>query len=174
MASFIAAAYFNKALLASGIAAIIIGLIATTKNKERSILVFLAMLLGLFDLIFVLGELLFLHWNHFSREVMNMRITILPKTSLGWWSVGLCVVSILFFALFTILLGSGPDYNMPLAYALTAVLTGISVAGFVTGLLGIMKRKERSIIVFVAMAISLYSLISGLIGGATALLGLQK
>jgi hypothetical protein len=61
MASFIAAAYFNKALLASGIAALIIGLIATIKNKERSILVFLAMLLGLFGLIFVLGELLFLH-----------------------------------------------------------------------------------------------------------------
>ncbi len=103
-----------------------------------------------------------------------MRISILPKTSMGWWSVGLCIVSILFFALFTVLLGSGPDYNMPLAYALTAVLTGISVAGFVTGLLGIMKRKERSIIVFVAMAISLYSLISGLIAGVTSLLGLAK
>ena len=61
MASFIAAAYFNKALLALGIAALIIGLIATIKNKERSILIFLAMLLGLFDLVFVLGELLFLH-----------------------------------------------------------------------------------------------------------------
>ncbi len=99
-----------------------------------------------------------------------MRITVLPKTSLGWWSVGLCVASILFFALFVVILGPGPDYNMPLAYTLTVVLTGISVAAFVIGLLSIMKRKERSILVFVAMAIGLYSLV----GGATSLLGLQK
>jgi hypothetical protein len=99
-----------------------------------------------------------------------MRISILPKSLLGWWSVGLCVASILFFALFVVILGPGPDYNMPLAYTLTVVLTGISVAAFVIGLLSIMKRKERSILVFVAMAIGLYSLI----GGATSLLGLQK
>ncbi len=99
-----------------------------------------------------------------------MRISILPKTSLGWWSVGLCVASILFFALFVVILGPGPDYNMPLAYTLTVVLTGISIAAFVTGLLSIMKRKERSILVFVAMAIGLYSLV----GGVTSLLGLQK
>ena len=99
-----------------------------------------------------------------------MRIGILPKTPLGWWSVGLCVATILFFALFVVILGPGPDYNMPLAYTLTVVLTGISVAAFVIGLLSIMKRKERSILVFVAMAIGLCSLI----GGATSLLGLQK
>ena len=60
VASFIAA-YFNMVLIISGITALIIGLIATIKNKERSILVFLAILLGLFDLIFVLGEFLFPH-----------------------------------------------------------------------------------------------------------------
>ena len=101
---------------------------------------------------------------------MNMRISVLPKTSLGWWSVGLCVASILFFALFVVIMGPGPDYNMPLAYTLTAVLTGIAVAAFVTGLISIMKRKERSILVFVAMVIGLYSLI----GGAVSLLGLAK
>jgi hypothetical protein len=99
-----------------------------------------------------------------------LRFSILPKTSLGWWSVGLCVASILFFALFVVILGPGPDYNMPLAYTLTGVLTGISVAAFVTGLISFMKRKERSILIFVAMTIGLYSLIRG----ATSLFGLQK
>ena len=99
-----------------------------------------------------------------------MRISILPKSLLGWWSVGLVVASILFFVLFQVILGPGPDYNMPLAYTLTIVLTGIAVAAFVTGLISIIKSKERSILVFVAMAIGLYSLI----GGTTALLGLQK
>jgi hypothetical protein len=73
-----------------------------------------------------------------------MRITILPKTSLGWWSVGLCAVSIIFFALFVVILGPGPDYNMALVYSSTAFLAGIAVASFVTGLIGSTKRKERS------------------------------
>jgi len=105
-----------------------------------------------------------------SEEVMNVQITILPKSLLGRWSVGLVVASILFFVLSQVILGPGPDYNMPLAYTLTIVLTGIAVAALVTGLISIIKSKERSILVFVAMAIGLYSLI----GGTTGLLGLQK
>jgi hypothetical protein len=41
-----------------------------------------------------------------------MRITILPKSVLGWRSVGLVVANILLFALFEEVLGPGPDYNM--------------------------------------------------------------
>ena len=99
-----------------------------------------------------------------------MRISILPKSLLGWWSVGLVVANILFFVLSQVILGPGPDYNMALAYTLTIVATGIAVAAFVTGLISIIKSKERSILVFVAMAIGLYSLI----GGTVSLLGLAK
>ncbi len=99
-----------------------------------------------------------------------MRITILPKSPLGWWSVGLAAANIVLFVLAQVILGPGPDYNMPLSYALTTVAAGIAVAAFVTGIVSIMKGKERSILVFVAMAIGLY----GLIGGIVALLGLAK
>lgn len=99
-----------------------------------------------------------------------MRISILPKSLLGWWSVGLVVASVLFFVLSQVILGPGPDYNMALAYALTAILTGIAVAAVVTGLISIIKKKERSILVFVAMVIGLYSLV----GGIGSLLGLAK
>ena len=99
-----------------------------------------------------------------------MRITILPKSVLGWWSIGLVVASIVFMELSEAILYSGPDYNMALAYTLTIVLTGTAVAAFVTGLISIIKGKDRSILVFVAMAISLYSLI----GGTASLLGLAK
>jgi hypothetical protein len=59
---------------------------------------------------------------------------------------------------------------MPLAYTLTIVLAGIAGAAFVTGLVSIIKRKERSIIVFFTTFIGLYSLI----GGIVSLLGLAK
>jgi tellurite resistance protein TehA-like permease len=45
----------------SGIAAFITALISIIKSKERSILVFLAAVVGLFCLFFVLGEFLFPH-----------------------------------------------------------------------------------------------------------------
>jgi hypothetical protein len=101
---------------------------------------------------------------------MNMRITILPKTPLGWWSVGLVVANILFFVLSQVVLGPGPDYNMALAYALTAIAMGIAVAAFITGLISMIKSKERSILVFLSTAIGLYSLM----GGIVSLLGLAK
>ncbi len=99
-----------------------------------------------------------------------MRISILPKSLLGWWSVGLVVANVLFFVLSQVILGSGPDYNMALAITLTIVAMCIAVATFVTGFISIVKGKERSILVFVAMAIGLYSLI----GGTISLLGLAK
>ncbi len=99
-----------------------------------------------------------------------MRISILPKAALSWWSVGLVLASLLLFVVSQAILGLGPDFNMPLAYGLTAVLAAIAVAAFVTGLISVIRRKERSIIVFLAMAISLYSLI----GGTVAVLGLAK
>ena len=97
-----------------------------------------------------------------------MRITILPKTSLGRWSIGLGVAWILFFVLSEVVLGSGPNYSMALAIALTIVDTGIAVAAFMTGLISIIKSKERSALVFLTTAIGLY----GLIGGIGSLFGL--
>ena len=44
-----------------GISSLVIGLIGITISKDRSILVFLASILGLFVLIFVLGEIIFPH-----------------------------------------------------------------------------------------------------------------
>ncbi|MBI2670751.1 hypothetical protein HYX18_02130 [Candidatus Woesearchaeota archaeon] len=45
----------------SGILAFFTGIISIVKSKERSVLVFLATAIGLFVLIFVLGEFLFPH-----------------------------------------------------------------------------------------------------------------
>lgn len=99
-----------------------------------------------------------------------MKITILPKTHFGWWSIGLVLISILFFIASEIILGPGPDYNMGLAYVLTAIVEVIAVAAFITGLISIIREKERSILVFVAVVVSIYSLI----GGIASLLGLAK
>lgn len=58
----------------------------------------------------------------------------------------MAVASVVLFVLAEVILGLRPDYNMALEYALTAILTGIAVAAFVTGLISIVKKKERSIL----------------------------
>ena len=97
-----------------------------------------------------------------------MRICIRPKSTLGRWSIGLAIAVITLFVLAQGILGSGPDYDMSLAVTLTTILIGIAIAAFVTGLVGIIKSKERSIFVFVTTAIGLYTMI----GGSASLLGL--
>jgi hypothetical protein len=94
----------------------------------------------------------------------------MPKSASGWWSVGLVIASLVLFVLFSVLLGQGPSYNMALAYALTIVIACVSAALFAAGLIGIIKSKERSVLVFVAMVVGLYTLF----GCITGLLGLQK
>jgi nitrate reductase gamma subunit len=90
------------------------------------------------------------------KEVRNMRITILPKTPLGWWSVGLVIALIVFFAV----LPEDPDAEFRTLDRVLAIgFAGISGAAFVTGLVGIIKRRARSVLVFLTTAIGLFALI---------------
>jgi len=91
-----------------------------------------------------------------------VHISILPKTSLGRWSVGLAIANILFFVLAEVLTGFeqfGPGSNLVLAVALTIILASMSGAAFITGLISMIKRKERCVFVFVSTALGLYFLI---------------
>ena len=87
---------------------------------------------------------------------MNMRISVLPKTSMGRWSVGLAAVIILLLVLGIVLGGLGilnvPSGSVELRTVFPVV--GISdIGSLVTGLLSIMKSKERSILAFVVVVV---------------------
>jgi hypothetical protein len=87
------------------------------------------------------------------KEITNMRITILPKTPLGWWSVGLVVAIIVLFIFV-------PEVaNRPLDVAASSGFACLAGAALVTGLISIIKNKERSILLFLTMAIGLFALI---------------
>jgi hypothetical protein len=96
-----------------------------------------------------------------------VNITILPKKYLGKWSIGLTAAFILLFALADVLFGfsePGPE-SIP-SSAITATICMAIVAGsaFITGLISIIKRKERSILVMFGMVISLWVGLLGAIG----------
>ena len=93
-----------------------------------------------------------------------MRITILPKTSLGRWSVSLAAGFILVVVL-TILLGPKTcnvlEFNSG-SIELRIMFVALCITGIgtlVTGLIGIIKSKERSLLTFLALLVGLFTLL---------------
>jgi len=87
-----------------------------------------------------------------------VRISILPKTSVGRWSVSLAAVFILLSILLPVLTRLGGV--SPLVGLILGVAFGISgIGALVTGLISIIGNKERSILVFVAVIAGLFALI---------------
>ena len=83
---------------------------------------------------------------------------------MGKWSIGLIIAFFLFFAVFWIFIAlgqrGGDTYFSNLALAMPSLLSGVSgVFAFLTGLIGVIRNRERSILVFLAMLIGLFVLL---------------
>jgi hypothetical protein len=101
-----------------------------------------------------------------------MKSALWPKTTLGKWSVGLGVAGFLLFVVFFIEVALGfrggdtldfSDFSQILP-GIPIMLAGVSfISAMVTGIIGIVKYKERNILVFLAAAAGLFVLL--LVGG---------
>jgi hypothetical protein len=94
----------------------------------------------------------------------NMKIDFLPKTRLGTWSVWLIVLFLLFFKIFQFFVISGQrggeTFFSNLTLAVPILLAGISgIASFFVGTAAIIKRKERSVFVFLSTVMGLFILL---------------
>jgi len=83
---------------------------------------------------------------------------------MGRWSIGLTITLFLFFVLFQLLVASGQrggeTFFSNLALTIPILLAGISgVSVFITGIIGIIKSKERSVFVFLTTMIGFLVLI---------------
>ena len=93
-----------------------------------------------------------------------MQVHFKPKTKLGKRSAWLIVAFAVSMASFGILLASGqrggdtffsnPILTIPVLIAATS-----GIAAFITGIISIVRRKERSISVYVAVAFGLITLV---------------
>jgi len=88
-----------------------------------------------------------------------MRISILPKTSLGKWSTGLIIAAFIMPVVFIIemVLNSWSGmWSVVIPIILGAVF---AFSSMVIGIIGIVKSKERSILVFIATVLGAFALI---------------
>ena len=96
-----------------------------------------------------------------------MKLHFMPKTALGKWSVALIVAFIVLLVSFQILVASGQrggeTFFSALILTVPILIAGISgVSAFVTGLIGVIRSRERSISVYLAVTIGLLVLLWGL------------
>ena len=87
----------------------------------------------------------------------------MPKTRLGKWSVGFIIAFFLLFAIFLLFAVSGQlggdTFTILSAPAILLLLAGIcGISSFFTGVVSIIKNKERSVLVLLATAIGFYVL----------------
>jgi hypothetical protein len=116
------------------------------------------------------------HWQN-SRsleEMSNMRITILPKTAFGWWSIVLLVA--LFFLGFAAEGIIGPEgigrYPTVLRAGVVWALVAMAAASVVTGLYGILRKKNGAILVFVSTALGLAFTVLLIVAAVQTMMGL--
>jgi hypothetical protein len=88
----------------------------------------------------------------------------LPQTLLGKWSVGLIISFLLLFVLAQIIVATGQrggdTFFSNLAISIPMLLAAIcAAAAFFTGIIAIIKSKERSIPVFLTTLMGLFVLI---------------
>ena len=88
----------------------------------------------------------------------------MPKTRQGKWSAWLMVAFIVFFGLFFIFMASGQrggaTFFSNLWLTVPILLAGISgISAFFTGIIGVIKDRERSVLVYLAILIGLIVLL---------------
>ena len=98
----------------------------------------------------------------------GMAISILPRSSLGWWSVGLAIAFCLGSrcrdgAAWRRSARCGLQSELWLS-VLKIVFIGVSGASFVAGLISVIKRKEPSVLVLAGMLITLWLGLIGMVG----------
>jgi cytochrome bd-type quinol oxidase subunit 2 len=99
------------------------------------------------------------------HQEYNSTVSIVykPRTTLGNWSVRLIVISILFFLVLAAFIASGQrggdTFFSNLSLALPMLIAAIlAVCAFFTGILSIIKNRERAVFVFISTVIGSFVL----------------
>ena len=93
------------------------------------------------------------------------RVTVLPKSVPGKWSLGLIVAFFLLYGLFmfmVVVLGQrgGDTFFSNLYLTIPGLLMAASgIAAFFAGIFGVIRKRERAILVFVSTAIGFFILL---------------
>lgn len=87
-----------------------------------------------------------------------MKISFLPKSRLGKWTVGFnvfCILSAIFICIFAGILHVLSDMTTGVFGAAFVI---VSLIAFITGIIAVIKNKDRSVLIFWTILIGLFVL----------------
>lgn len=90
-----------------------------------------------------------------QRAGGGFRGRAMPQSRWGWWSVGLAAAFIFFLTLAQLAVAFGQTGNSPMIVVPFGLALISGTAGLSVGIVGIIWRKERSILVFLSTAVGL-------------------
>jgi hypothetical protein len=104
----------------------------------------------------------------------NMRITVIPKTAFGWWSIALLIVPwFLGFAAEGIISPEGiGHYPTVVRAGVVWFLVAIAAASVVTGLYAILGKKNGAILVFASTVLGLVFTVLFVVAAVQTTMGL--
>jgi glucan phosphoethanolaminetransferase (alkaline phosphatase superfamily) len=88
-----------------------------------------------------------------------MQMSLLPKTIPGWWSLGLAIFYILFYMFSVWFMGNEQEYSILYAVLITVTGAIISAAAAITGILSVLQKTERAVLVYLSTVIGIYCLV---------------
>jgi len=86
-------------------------------------------------------------------------MSLLPKTIPGWWSLGLAIFYILFYMFSVWFMGNEQEYSILYAVLITVTGAIISAAAAITGILSVLQKTERAVLVYLSTVIGIYCLV---------------
>jgi len=95
-----------------------------------------------------------------------MKITFLPKSKIGLWALILAIVSPILFVIGSVIPSKSGYSGMeivtqnPIHGILTLLMFAAALTSLILALISIIKKEERSILVFLVLPFGLYGLIS--------------
>ena len=98
-----------------------------------------------------------------------MKISFLPKTKLGIWSVALLIFSVILLVIFFLLItvfnqNGGETFFSNLTLTIPMMLAWFScVLAFIIGIIAVIKSKSRSLLVFLAILVGFLVTLYGII-----------
>jgi hypothetical protein len=88
-----------------------------------------------------------------------MKINILPKTTLGKWSLGTILAGILLYVVFFMVVRMGFRSGVHVPASPTILIFISAIASMVLGIISVFKSKERSILIFITISIGFLALV---------------
>ena len=101
--------------------------------------------------------------NSLDGSSLRLSFVGMPRTRLGWWSIGLAIAFLVFFVLWLLYVQATPMarptfFSDPLHAFLILGATAAAITGAIVGVVALVARRERSFTILLSVLLGAFVL----------------